>query len=218
MKRLPIGIQSFAKLREDKGFYYVDKTRFIKMLSEETSGYFFLSRPRRFGKSLFLDTLRQAFLGKKELFKGLYLEKNWDWSKKYPVIYISFGAGVHKTEEELRETQDMILRKHAEGYDIKLEEKSIKNRFIELIEKVYKKEKEKVVILVDEYDKPILDNIEEKEIAKEMRESLKNFYSVIKDADEYIKFVFITGVTKFSKASIFSGLNNLNDITLDPTI
>ncbi|MBT1247260.1 ATP-binding protein [Thermosipho sp. 1244] len=216
MKRLPIGIQSFAKLREDEGFYYVDKTRFIKMLSEETSGYFFLSRPRRFGKSLFLDTLRQAFLGKKELFKGLYLEKNWDWSKKYPVIYISFGAGVHKTEEELRETQDMILRKHAEGYDIKLEEKSIKNRFIELIEKVYKKEKEKVVILVDEYDKPILDNIEEKEIAKEMRESLKNFYSVIKDADEYIKFVFITGVTKFSKVSIFSGLNNLNDITLDP--
>ncbi|ANQ53662.1 ATP-binding protein [Thermosipho sp. 1070] len=214
MKRLPIGIQSFVVVREEK-YAYVDKTGYIKKLVEDGK-YFFLSRPRRFGKSLFLDTLRQAFLGKKELFKGLYLENNWDWSKKYPVIYISFGAGVHKTEEELRETQDMILRKHAEGYDIKLEEKSIKNRFIELIEKVYKKEKEKVVILVDEYDKPILDNIEEKEIAKEMRESLKNFYSVIKDADEYIKFVFITGVTKFSKASIFSGLNNLNDITLDP--
>ncbi|ONN27357.1 hypothetical protein XJ44_04260, partial [Thermosipho affectus] len=216
MKRLPIGIQSFAKLREDKGFYYVDKTRFIKMLSEETSGYFFLSRPRRFGKSLFLDTLRQAFLGKKELFKGLYLEKNWDWSKKYPVIYISFGAGVTKDVKILETRMKYIIDDHAKEYELELEKEVIPDRFLELIEKVYKKEKEKVVILVDEYDKPILDNIEEKEIAKEMRESLKNFYSVIKDADEYIKFVFITGVTKFSKASIFSGLNNLNDMTLDP--
>ncbi len=101
MKKLPVGIQSFKKLREEKVFYYVDKTKYVKMLHDETSGYFFLSRPRRFGKSLFLDTLRQAYLGRKELFEGLYLENNWDWSKKHPVIYISFGAGVHKTAEDL---------------------------------------------------------------------------------------------------------------------
>jgi len=215
MKKLPIGIQSFEKLREGN-FYYVDKTRYVKILLDEESGYFFLSRPRRFGKSLFLDTLRQAFLGKRELFEGLFLYDNWDWDKKYPVIYISFGAGVHKTEEELKETQDMILRRHAQEYGIKLEEKTIKNRFMELIEKLYRKYSKQVVVLVDEYDKPILDNIEDTQTAVMMRESLKNFYSVIKDADPYLKFVFITGVTKFSKVSIFSGLNNLKDITLDP--
>ena len=214
MKKLPIGIQSFVNIRTE-GFYYVDKTKFVKMLVDEGK-YFFLSRPRRFGKSLFLDTLRQAFLSRKELFEGLYLEDNWDWSVEYPVIKISFGAGVHKTVDELENTKDVILRNHARDYELKLEEKYTKDRFMELIYKLYKKCSQKVVILIDEYDKPILDNIENPEVAVQMRESLKNFYSVIKDADEYLKFAFITGVTKFSKVSIFSGLNNLNDITLDP--
>ncbi len=211
--KFPIGIQSFEKIRTE-GYYYVDKTHFVKKLVDSGT-YFFLSRPRRFGKSLFLDTLRQAFLARKDLFEGLYLENHWDWTKTYPVIYISFGAGVHKTKEELLETQNIILNEHAEEYKVSLKLRFVKDRFFELIKKLYQKYNSKVVVLVDEYDKPILDNIENTEVAIEMRESLKNFYSVLKDADPYLKFVFITGVSKFSKVSIFSGLNNLNDITID---
>ncbi len=213
-KKLPIGIQSFEKIRSEP-FYYVDKTPFVRKLLDEGGGYYFLSRPRRFGKSLFLDTLRQAFLGKKELFEGLFLEKNWDWSQKYPVIYISFGAGVIHSSEELVETCFSILRRHAEGYKIALTEKLYNKRFEELIIRLSQKFGRKVVVLIDEYDKPILDNIDRREVALEIREALKNLYSVIKDADPYLKFVFITGVTKFSKVSLFSGLNNLRDITLD---
>ncbi len=215
MKKLPIGIQSFVKIRSD-GFYYVDKTRYIRMLVDEGAGYFFLSRPRRFGKSLFLDTLKQAFLGKKELFEGLYLEKNWDWSERCPVIHISFGSGVYKSVDELEYTQLSILEDHAESYGVSLTKKTIRERFMQLIKALHEEIGKKVVILVDEYDKPILDNIEDPQMAIKMRESLKNFYSVIKDADEHLKFVFITGVTKFSKVSIFSGLNNLKDITINP--
>ena len=214
MKKLPIGIQSFESIREEN-YYYVDKTPFVKKLVDEGK-YYFLARPRRFGKSLFLDTLRQAFLGKRELFQGLYLENNWDWNKKYPVIYISFGAGVHKNVEELKETFESFLIDWKNEFQIQYEKKSIKDRFLEAIQKIYKKFNQKVVILVDEYDKPILDNITRKDVAIEIREELKNFYSVIKDADPYLKFCFITGVTKFSKVSLFSGLNNLKDITLDP--
>ncbi len=214
MLKLPIGIQSFVNIRTE-GYYYVDKTPFVHQLVE-TGKYYFLSRPRRFGKSLFLDTLRQAFLGNKELFDGLYLEKNWDWSVKYPVIYISLGAGVIKSLEELRETFLSLIRRHAAQYQIKITEKLYNKQFEELIQKLGEKESQKVVILIDEYDKPILDNIERLDAAFEIREALKNFYSVIKDADPYLKFCFITGVSKFSKVSIFSGLNNLKDITLDP--
>jgi len=214
-KRLPIGIQSFEKIRTGD-FYYVDKTPFVKKLVDEGGGYFFLSRPRRFGKSLFLDTLRQAFLGKRELFKGLYLENNWDWSEKYPVVYISFGAGVHRSVEELQNTFREIFLEHEKFYQVKLSYPSIKGRFKELIEILVEKYNQKVVVLIDEYDKPILDNINRPEVAVEIREELKNFYSVLKDADPYLKFCFLTGVTKFSKVSIFSGLNNLKDITIHP--
>jgi len=178
--------------------------------------YYFLSRPRRFGKSLFLDTLRQAFLGRHELFEGLFLEENWDWSVQYPVVYISFGAGVHRSAEELLETQQVLVSEHAEEYGVTLKYRQVKDRFMELIKALVKIYNQKVVILIDEYDKPILDNIERPEVALEMREALKNFYSVIKDADPYLKFCFLTGVTKFSKVSIFSGLNNLKDITIHP--
>jgi len=213
--KFPIGIQSFEKIRTDS-YYYVDKTHFVKMLVEEGGGYFFLSRPRRFGKSLFIDTLKQAFLGKKELFKGLYLYDNWDWDKKHPVIHISFGAGVHKNVDELKTTFEEILRDHQKFYQVELTYPSQKGKFKELIKKLAEKYNQKVVVLVDEYDKPILDNIENPEVAIEMRETLKNFYSVLKDADPYLKFVFLTGVSKFSKVSIFSGLNNLEDITINP--
>ncbi len=212
--KLPIGIQSFEIIRTE-GYYYVDKTPFVEKLVN-SGKYFFLSRPRRFGKSLFLDTLKQAFLGKRELFKGLYLENNWDWSKKYPVIHISFGAGVKKKVEFLEKKINYILEDHAKDYEVLLKKDMIPEKFEELIKKLYEKFNQKVVVVVDEYDKPILDNIENTEVAIEMRESLKNFYSVLKEADPYLKFVFITGVSKFSKVSLFSGLNNLQDITLHP--
>ena len=215
MKKLPIGIQSFEKIRTD-GFYYVDKTPFVAKLVTEGSGWYFLSRPRRFGKSLFLDTLRQAFLGKKELFEGLYLEKNWDWEKRYPVVYIDFAEGVIDSKESLVKTIESILRRHAKLYGIVYEEELLNLRFRELIEKASEKYNQKVVVLIDEYDKPILDRIENKELAVEIREVLKNLYGVLKPLDSHIRFVFITGVSKFSKVSLFSGLNQLQDITLNP--
>ncbi len=215
MKKLPVGIQSFEKIRTDN-FYYVDKTPFVKKLVDEGGGYFFLSRPRRFGKSLFLDTLRQAFLGKRELFRGLFLENNWDWSRKYPVVYISFGSGVIRSRDELQLKIETILEKNAHFYKEKLSKPLISDRFDELILRLNEKYNQKVVVLIDEYDKPILDNIDKPELAVEIREELKNFYSVLKDADPYLKFCFLTGVTKFSKVSIFSGLNNLKDITFHP--
>jgi len=213
MKKLPIGIQSFEKLRSE-GCYYVDKTPFIKKLVDE-GDYYFLSRPRRFGKSLFLDTIKQAFLGKKELFTGLYLENNWDWEKTYPVVHLDFGEGVVSSAEKLIKGIDSKLNRIARAYGIELTEELQENRFIELIEKLSEKFKTQVVVLIDEYDKPILDKIEDKEEAIKIREILKNLYSVLKPLDRYLKFVFLTGVTKFSKVSLFSGLNQLNDITLD---
>ena len=213
MRKLPIGIQNFKELRTEN-YYYVDKTLFVKQLLEGGK-YYFLSRPRRFGKSLFLDTLKQAFLGNKPLFEGLYLEKNWDWNIKYPVIHISFGSGVFRTLEDLKINLKDLLLSNASTYNLQLKHDSLNLAFKHLIQDLHKIHHQKVVVLIDEYDKPILDNLTHPEIAREIREDLKNLYSVIKDSDEYLKFAFLTGVSKFSKASIFSGLNNLIDITLD---
>ena len=212
MKRLPIGQSTLRKII-DSNCCYVDKTPFVKQLLDDNNGYWFLSRPRRFGKTLFLDTLRAAFAGEKELFKGLYLEKNWDWDKKYPIISISFGAGTVYSRSELLVKQEELLSENAEKYNIKLKNKSISGKFRELIIKLNKKFKLGVVVLIDEYDKPLLDNIT-KTTADEMRDGLASFYSVLKDSDVYLKFVFLTGVSKFSKTSIFSKLNNLTDISL----
>jgi len=213
MKKLPIGIQSFDKIRSDD-FYYVDKTRYVYELTQKGQ-YYFLSRPRRFGKSLFLDTLSQAFTGKKEYFSGLFLEHHWDWDVCYPVISLSFGTGVVDNRSELNNSIFSMLREQTNLHGLTLEETAIPFRFRELIIKLHDQHQQKVVILIDEYDKPILDNIENPDIAKEIREGLKNFYSVIKDCDQYLKFVFLTGISKFSKVSLFSVLNNLQDITLD---
>ncbi len=213
MRKLPIGIQNFKELRTEN-YYYVDKTQFVKQLVEGGK-YYFLSRPRRFGKSLFLDTLKQAFLGNKPLFEGLYLEKNWDWNRKYPVIHISFGSGVFRTLEDLKINLKDLLLSNASTYNLQLKHDSINLAFKHLIQDLHRTHHQKVVVLIDEYDKPILDNLTHPEIAREIREELKNLYSVIKDSDEYLKFAFLTGVSKFSKVSIFSGLNNLKDITLD---
>lgn len=211
-KKLPIGIQTFEKLRLDH-CYYVDKTRFIKELSSQ-GDYYFLSRPRRFGKSLLLSTMKAAFQGKQDLFSGLYLADHWDWEKRHPVIHISFGAGLLRSIDDLEIRFTAILKNHEKEYGVTLQNSDLRERFMELISTLSEKFNQKVVILVDEYDKPILDNIEKKALAMEIRDELKNYYAVIKDSDPFIQFVFITGVSKFSKVSLFSGLNNLNDITL----
>ena len=213
MKKLPIGIQTFQNIITEN-YCYVDKTHYVSRLVSEGK-YYFLSRPRRFGKSLFLSTLKSAFSGQKELFQGLFLERNWDWNVTYPVVHISFGAGVVQNKKDLYNNFDYILNDHARKYGISYTYEDPKNRFAQLIQTLYEMFKRHVVVLVDEYDKPILDNISDTQTAVAIREELKNIYSVIKDSDPYIKFVFITGVSKFSKVSLFSGLNNLNDITIE---
>ena len=213
-KKLPIGIQSFEEIRRG-GYYYVDKTQFVKKLAD-TGKYFFLSRPRRFGKSLFLDTLRCAFEGKKELFEGIYLEKNWNWEERYPVIRFDFAEQKVKSAEELEEFINFKIKENAKRLGVQIDAGRYYIAFMELIRKTAETKKKQVVLLIDEYDKPILDNIENEKLAEETREVLKGFYQIIKPADPYLRFVFLTGVSKFSKVSLFSGLNNLQDITLHP--
>ncbi len=212
-KKLPIGIQTLEEIREGN-YYYVDKSGFALQLIDQGK-YYFLSRPRRFGKSLFLDTLKELFEGNRPLFQGLAAGDQWDWSVTYPVIRISFGEGVLKSGDELKERITEVLRHHQQRLGVSCEAVSNAGCFLELIRKTHQKFGQRVVILVDEYDKPILDNIESSDTATEIREKLKDIYSVIKGADAHVKFAFLTGVSKFSKVSIFSGLNNLEDITLN---
>ncbi len=214
LKKLPIGIQTFRDIREEN-YVYVDKTDQIANLIEN-GRYYFFARPRRFGKSLLVSTLQALFEGHKELFEGLAVYKQWDWNTKYPVIKISFG-GVARNRKEMKQQVAGILRTNHDYLELSCqhpEEGGVCLR--ELIEKTSKKYGRKVVILVDEYDKFIVDNLDQPEIAKEGREILRDMYATIKDSDEYIKFTLLTGVSKFSKVSIFSGLNNLEDISLDP--
>ncbi len=212
-KKLPIGIQSLAEMIQGN-YYYVDKTAYAHQLINEGK-YYFLSRPRRFGKSLFLDTLKELFEGNQSLFKGLFIEDKWDWQTTYPVIHLSFGSGTVRNREELDRRITQLLSEIRE--DLELPENKaldIAGNFSDLIKQTSKKFSSKVVVLVDEYDKPILDNITNPETAIEAREGLKNLYSVLKDSDPYLHFCLLTGVSKFSKVSLFSGLNNLRDITL----
>jgi hypothetical protein len=217
-RKLPIGIQTFRKIREADDYYYVDKTALAIDLIEQGSCYF-LSRPRRFGKSLLIDTFRELFDGSKELFIGLAAETRWNWGKKHPVIRVSFSDGVLQNRAELDQRIAEILRINREALGIQLPAglpaSDISGGFADLIRKAHKNTGQRAVVLIDEYDKPILDNITNSPVALEMREGLKNLYSVLKGADEHLKFVFLTGVSKFSKVSLFSGLNNLKDITLD---
>ncbi len=213
-KKLPIGIQTFRKIREDN-CYYVDKTGFACRLAEEGSHYF-LSRPRRFGKSLFLDTLKELFEGNRELFTGLEAESRWDWSVRHPVLRFSFAGGVLGSVADVRDSLAHQLRGLEQIWGIQTPTAEIRHRFKDLIHAAQSATGQRVVILVDEYDKPILDRIEDREQALAIREVLKDFYSMIKDSDAHVRFAFLTGVSKFSKAGIFSGLNNLNDITVDP--
>jgi hypothetical protein len=214
-RRLPIGIQTFADLR-DTGCYYVDKTGLAIDLIESSGKAFFLSRPRRFGKSLLVDTFKELFEGHRALFGGLAAETRWDWSKRHPVIRISFGGGVLRKGGDLDQHIAELIDEHANRLGLTLHNQSLSGRFKDLIRLAHEQAGASVVVLVDEYDKPILDNLTEPAIAREMRDGLRNLYSVLKDMDAHLRFVFLTGVSKFSKVSLFSGLNHLVDITLDP--
>jgi len=213
MKKLPIGIQTFSEIR-DENYAYVDKSGIAVDLIN-SGKYYFLARPRRFGKSLFISTLQALFEGRKELFTGLAAADNWDWETSYPVIKLSF-AGVARNIPDMKQDIFNILKSNQRRLGVSCERtEDIGGCLHELIEKLFHKYKEKVVILVDEYDKLILDNLDQIDMAREAREILKDLYTTIKDSDEFIKFAFLTGVSKFAKVSIFSGLNNLKDITLD---
>jgi len=217
MKKLPIGIQTFSKLRDPaQNFVYVDKTAVLLRLVEAGT-YYFLSRPRRFGKSVLLSTLYELFSANKPLFKGLYIEDKWDWDTSYPVIRISFGGGIYDTEVNFDRQLMRIMADNQErlGVDCGPDKTDPVTCFHDLIKKSFQHYQKKVVILIDEYDKPILDHITDRETARFNRDKLKGFYGIIKDLDEYIKFVMITGVSKFAKMNLFSGLNNLEDITID---
>lgn len=212
MKNLPIGIQTLPKIKE-LNCIYVDKTQLIFELVKGSTHYF-LSRPRRFGKSLLISTIKELFLGNKALFEGLWIHNNWDWSKTNPVLHFSFDTFGYD-ELGLTNVLKLKLTEMADSFDLRLVRTDLKGMFEELIEKVFQKHG-KVVVLIDEYDKPIIDYLEigTTDKAKTNRLVLRDFYSVLKNADGYLALVFITGISKFSKVSIFSHLNNLKDITL----
>ncbi len=210
MKKLPVGLQDFNKIITNN-YLYVDKTQYIFNLIN-TGSYYFLSRPRRFGKSLLISTMKEIFSGNKELFKDLWIYDKIEW-EKFPVIKISFNEVAYK-ELGLTQAINYHIKEIAKEYNIVLNSTSISLNFKTLITEL--SEQNKVVILIDEYDKPIIDYVDDIEKAKGNRDILKNFYSILKDADANIRFLFITGVSKFSKVSIFSDLNNLEDISIDP--
>ena len=212
-RKLPIGIQTFREMREEN-YYYVDKTAYIQRLMDEGKHYF-LSRPRRFGKSLFLDTLKELFEGNEPLFKGLYIHDRWDWQVRYPVVRLSFGSGNFKESGDLQANLLDQLAAIERRTGVVVGAETVPGRFAYLIEALHERAGQPVAVLVDEYDKPILDALEVPEVARANRDFLRGLYATIKDSDAHIKFTFLTGVSKFSKVSLFSGLNNLKDITLD---
>ena len=211
----PIGIQTFEKIRNND-FAYVDKTALVYRLAKKGTCYF-LSRPRRFGKSLLLSTLKAYFQGKKEPFEGLaisQLEKEW---KQYPVLHIDLNTALYTTPEALTKLLELHFNLWEKEYGIQTTSRDVSDRFREMIMLAAQQSPQgKVVVLIDEYDKPLLEAIGNPDLQDEYRKILKAFYSNIKSCDEYIRFAFLTGVTKFSHLSIFSGLNNLKDISLDP--
>ena len=226
-RRLPIGIQTFREVRETD-CYYVDKTPYIQRLLEEGKHYF-LSRPRRFGKSLFLDTLKELFEGNAGLFEGLAIHDRWDWSVRHPVVRLSFGGGDFKRPGHVEASLMEQLAAVERDWEIEPAYATAAGRFVSLLKALHERAGRPAAVLVDEYDKPILDALEEPEppageqdparkgtVARANRDFLRGLYGAIKDADAHIRFTFLTGVSRFSKVSLFSGLNNLIDITLDP--
>ena len=213
-RRLPIGMQTFRTLREEN-CYYVDKTAYIERLLHEGTHYF-LSRPRRFGKSLFLDTLKELFEGTEELFAGLHIHAGHDWSERHPVVRLSFGGGNFRNSDLLEANVMEQLAAAERRLGVVPEYLTAAGRFAYLLEALHRQTGQRVAVLVDEYDKPILDVLEQPEAARANRDYLRGLYGVIKDSDAHVRFTFLTGISKFSKVNLFSQLNNLTDITLEP--
>ena len=211
---LPLGVQTFSKVRKS-GDYYVDKTAYAHKMIAEGECYF-LSRPRRFGKSLFVSMLKELFKGNRALFEGLHVHDRWDWSTTHPVVHLSFGSGHFTKPDGLDTNATAQLRRIQEHTEVTAGHGGPSERFVQLLADLHRSSGRQAVVLVDEYDKPILDAIGDPDRARANRDFLRGFYAAIKDADEHVRFVFLTGVSKFSKVSLFSGLNNLKDITINP--
>ena len=216
-RRLPIGYQTFRNLRED-GCYYVDKTALIRAIVER-GRYYFLSRPRRFGKSLLLDTLHELFVGNEALFRGLAIHPHWDWhpEQAHPVVRISFDGKYNEPGDLQRSilNQLTIIERNAGLAPVRdLEDGP--ERLRDLLDRLHRHIGREVVVLVDEYDKPILDVLDDPEMARANRDYLRGFYGIIKGSARDIRFVFLTGISMFSNVNLFSGLNNLENISLDP--
>ena len=208
----PIGIQNFEKIRKD-GYLYIDKTALIYQLVK-TGSYYFLSRPRRFGKSLLLSTLEAYFQGKKELFEGLAMEKlEKEWTK-YPILHFDLNISHYDAPDRLYKILNDTLSRYEEEYGTRPTEETLPLRFAGIIDRAYRKTGQRAVILIDEYDKPLLQNLHDEEMQNRFRNMLKPFYGVLKTMDRAIRFALLTGVTKFGKVSVFSDLNNLDDISM----
>ena len=228
-RRLPIGIQTFRRIREE-GYYYVDKTSCAPRIAQDAGTHYFLSRPRRFGKSLFVDTLKELYEGNEPLFRGLAVHDTWDWSKRYPVVRLSFAGGNFKRSGALVESASAQIEDIGRRAGLDCGTGSAPVRFRRLIEALHERTGERVVVLVDEYDKPILNALEgsapagvggetpaaANAQATANRDDLRGLYGTLKDCDAHVELTFITGVSKFSKVSLFSDLNFLTDLTLNP--
>ncbi|GAA5818418.1 MAG: AAA family ATPase [Methanobrevibacter sp. CfCl-M3] len=212
LKRICVGTQTFEFLRENN-YLYVDKTKEIRDLIHNEK-IVFLSRPRRFGKSLLVSTLEELFKGNKELFKGLYIYDKWDWNKKYSVIHLDLSKPFNEDNNEFKDSLNFYVDLISENFSVELLGKYPNDKLTELILRIHKKYDKKIVVLVDEYDAPILDNINNQTVADANRKTLQSFYQALKNSDKYIEFIFITGISKFIHTSIFSKLNNLIDISL----
>jgi hypothetical protein len=214
LRRLPTGISTLRTIIEED-MVYIDKTMFAYDLIE-APGRYFLARPRRFGKSLFVDTLKEIFEGNRELFKGLYIHDRWDWDRTFPVIKFDFAGGVVRNVDELFVRLTYMVRSNAERLGLEIDyDTDAAGIHANLIKAAKAKYGSNVVVLIDEYDKPILDNIDDVPRAVDIKDRMKGFYSPLKEQDANLRFVFLTGVSKFSKVNIFSGINNLTDLTLD---
>ena len=210
----PKGIQTFQKIREGN-YLYIDKTEYVYKMTHSASSYIFLSRPRRFGKSLLTSTLHAYFEGRKELFEGLAIDKmETEWSR-YPVLHFDMSMAKHVDKERLEQMLSVQLYRYEETYGKVNEEVTLNDRFSGLIRRVCHQTGRQVVVLIDEYDAPLLDVVHEEKNLPVLRDVMRNFYSPLKACDPYLRFVFLTGITKFSQLSIFSELNNIKNISMD---
>lgn len=214
LKLYPIGMQTFSEIRE-KDMLYIDKTEYVYRMSHGSGKFFFLSRPRRFGKSLLVSTMKSYFEGRKELFKGLAMERlETEWIE-YPVLHFSMAGGKHMDKEALELFISNSLSDEELRFGITEHSKYCNIRLMNLVKTAYEKTGKPVVVLIDEYDAPLLDVVHEDEQLPELRNVMRNFFSPLKDCDPYLRFVFLTGITKFSQMSIFSELNNIINISMD---